>query len=288
MTNIKMISALVLMSVLMVGCGWEKVPPASKGKILTGSGYQDEVLEPGRYFAWWWEDVVVIDTSTRRFDENMSVILADRMELDFQVNFRVRLDGTPSVLNTMFNDIKVDPKQGIPLSQVYRTYGQMVVRNTAREVVGQYTVDEVHSNYSRLSEEMAKALLPKIENLPIEMSDITISDITYPKIVTEAIEIAEQRRLQIEQEKAQAEIDLLKRENERALAEAEYQTRMTKARTVRDENRTISEGLSPELLEFYRIENQKIFAERSGEGTTFIPIEGLTSAGASVKMFSGQ
>jgi hypothetical protein len=49
-----------------------------------------------------------------------------------------------------------------------------------------------------------------------------------------------------------------------------------------------SEGLSPELLTFYRIENQKIFAQNSGEGTTYTPIEGLTSVGANVKMFSGQ
>lgn len=174
----------------------------------------------------------------------------------------------------------------ISLQRIYGIYGQMIVQNAAREVLNQYSVDEVHENYNRLSSELAQAIKPRLKNVPLEMSDVTIQNIDYPDVAVAAINNAEERRLDIEREKAQNEIDLLRKKNERALAEAEYQTRMVKARTIRDENRTIAEGISPELLEYYRIENQEIFANNSGEGTTYIPIEGMSSVGAQVRMFS--
>ena len=271
------------------GCTWDRVPPAHKGKILTGSGYQEEVLDPGRHFRWGWQSLILLDVSTQTFSEPMTVILADRLELHFEVKFRGRLRGDHAIVNAMFNDIRLpDDTTLVDLNRIYSIYAQMIIENKAREVLNAYTSEEVYRNYSVISDELAEAISPELESTPLQLENVIISSMKFPDVVTEAIEVAKERELAIQKERAQNEIDLLRKENERALAEAEYQTRMTKAKTIRDESRTIAEGVTPELLQFRSLEVQEMFANAAQQGgnVTFMPIEALSTVGANVRLFS--
>jgi regulator of protease activity HflC (stomatin/prohibitin superfamily) len=286
---LSVIILLILATTFMTGCSWDRVPPAHKGKVLTGSGYQQEVLDPGRQFTWWWQNLVLLDVSTQTFSEDLTVILNDRLELDFEVMFRANLRSDPEIINAMFDTINIPRDTDVvDLGRVYDIYGKMVIENKAREVLNAYTSEEVYKNYAVISNELAQAIIPELESTPIQLENVTITSMKFPPVVTEAIEVAKERELAIQKERAQNEIDLLKKENERALAEAEYQTRMTKAKTIRDESRTIAEGVTPELLKFRALEIQEIFAEHAGKNgkVTFMPIEALSSVGANVRMYN--
>jgi len=286
---IKVVFVLLALS-MVTACSFVTVPPAHQGKILSPSGYQPEVLDPGKYTTWWRQEMVLLDTSTDTYQEIVPVILNDRLEITVEIRFRGRVRGNQQIINAMFNDIQI-PKNGrgpatVGFDDVYRVYGQMIVRNKTREVLAQYNVDEVHRNYTRLSVEVGQAIESALANTPIEAGTIVFGTIRYPEVVTNAISIAEERRLQIAQEQAQQEIELLKRENERTLAEAEYQTRMIRARAVRDENKVIGEGVTPELLELKRLEYMTILADKAGEGTVFVPVEFSGTNGVSNRAFN--
>jgi len=285
-----LIAIMAVLSIsLMAGCSWERIPPAHKGKVLTGSGYQQEVLDPSRHMMPFWHNLILLDMSVQTFSEDMVVILQDRLELKFDVKFRASLRNDPDIINSMFNDIKVDRKEGlVDLRTVYEIYGLMVIENKSREVLNKYTSEEVYLNYSNISSELAAAIKPELESTPLELENVIISGMEFPPVVTDAIEVAKERELDIQRERAQNEIDLLRKENERALAEAEYQTRMTKAKTIRDENRTIAEGITDDLLQYYQIEVQKEFAKQASKGgnMTFMPIESLSTVGGSVRTYS--
>ena len=49
-------------------------------------------------------------------------------------------------------------------------------------------------------------------------------------------------------------VKMVQKENELKLALADYEIRMTKARAIRDENKTTAEGLNPILLQYRQIE----------------------------------
>lgn len=194
-------------------------------------------------------------------------------------------DKSDEVLNAMFDDIV--PENGrVTLDKVYGIYGRMVVRNKAREVLSDYTVEDVHTNYKVISDQLAAAIMPALANTPLTLSDIALGNIQYPTIVTEAVERAEQKRQQIEQEKAQAEIAMTKKENERRLAEADYQIRITKAKAIRDENKLISEGITDELIEVKRLELLESIANNPDGNTIFMPVEALTNTGAQMRMYN--
>lgn len=281
-------SLLAVMAILVVsGCSRVTVEPAQVGKVLSPSGYSNEVLKPGKYTLGMREDLVVLDTSTNTYKEPIKAILSDKLTLTFDVRFRGRIRKDTKILNSMFNDITHGGDYKVTFTDVYSIYGKAAVRNKAREIISKYTVEDVHKNYSRISAEVQLAVLGALESTPIELSDVALGDIRYPDLVTKAVEEAKSRQMQIEREKNQAKIDLLKKENELKLIQADYEIEMTKARTISDYNKEIGKGITPQLLELKRIEVSKTLATHAKDSSTvYIPVEGLTSTGASVRMFN--
>lgn len=282
---IKLCVLLVTIS-LFTACSFDTIAPATKGKILTTAGYSNDILEPGKYTLWGRDKMVTLDTSTNTYLEAVNVKLADKLELQTEVRFRVRVAGTTAVINSMFNDIPAGPDFHVAFSDVYNVYGQMAVRNVVREIISPYNVDEVHQNYVRLSDEISAALKEALVNTPLEVSEVALGNIEYPEVVVTAINEAEERRLQIAREEAQAAIDILKAENARIVAEANYQVEMTRARTIRDTNATIAEGITPEILELRKIEALELMA--TNQNAVFMPFDSINSPGAQVRMFNQQ
>jgi len=277
---------ITLCSVLLfvAGCSFEVVPPTSKGKILTTAGYSPDILEPGKYTLWGRDEMELLQTNTDTYTEKVSVVLADKLTLNADIKFRGRLAGSQKVLNIMFNDIVPGDDGLVSFLEVYRIYGRMSVRNKAREVISQYSVEDVHKNYGRLSAQIGEALEAALKDSPLEISDVAVGNIAYPKVVTDAIDAAKERELAIKKEQAQADIDLTKKKNERLLAKADYQIKITRAKAIRDSNKIIGEGVTPELIELRRLEVLEAMAEN--KSAVFMPVEAMTGTGAQVRMFS--
>lgn len=263
---------------------FSSVPPTTKGKVLTTAGYSPEILEPGKYTLWGRDSMILLETNTNTFNESVDVVLADKLMLKADVRFRGRIGGSDKILNMMFNDVRAGDDRRVSFNEVYAVYGRMVVRNKTREIISTYTVEEVHKNYARISKEIAESVSTALKTSPLELSDIALGSIAYPTVVTDAINAAKERDLAIIKEQAQAKIDLTRKENERLLAEANYQVEITNAKAVRDSNKIIGEGITPELIELRRLDVLSEMA--TNKNAVFMPVEGMTSPGAQVRMYS--
>lgn len=285
MRLIKFLVAVLLMASLQ-SCviDFETVPPTAKGKILTTSGYSQDVLEPGKYTLWGRDEMILLQTNTATYKESVKVILQDKLTITAEVRFRGRISGSPKTINAMFNDIVPGDDQLVEFSEVYSVYGRMAVRNKTREVLSKYNVEDVHKNYARLSGEISQALVSSLENTPLEISDIALGDIAYPQVVTDAVAMAKERKMAIEKEQAQAQIELTKKKNERLLAEADYQIEITRAKAIRDKNKIIGQGITKQLLQLRALEVQEKMAEN--KNAVFMPYEAMGSVGANIRMYS--
>lgn len=273
--------------VVLSGCNRITVDPAQIGKVLSPSGYSNEILVTGKHTLGWREQVVLLDTSTNTYSERMNVILKDKLTLVFEVKYTGRIRNDKPVINAMFNDITHGGDYKITFTEVYHIYGQPKVRNIAREIMSKYTVEDVHANYARISEEISVDLQKAFVGTPIHLTNVSLGEIRYPDVVTSAVSEAKQRQMMIERETAQAKIDLLKKENELTLIKADREIELTKAKTIADANKIMGQSITPSLLELKRIEVSKTLAAHANESSTvYIPVEGLTSTGASVKMFN--
>ena len=269
---------------VLSACEFATVPPATKGKVLTTSGYSPDVLEPGKYTLWGRDTLITLQTNTNTYKEVVSVVLADKLTLSAEVRFRGRISGSDKVINSLFNDIVPGDDRMVSFHEVYGVYGRMVVRNKTREIISKYNVDDVHKNYSRLSGEIGQSLESALKGTPLEISDIALGNIAYPPVVTAAIDAAKERELAIKKEQAQAEIELTKKKNERLLAEADYQIEITRAKAIRDKNKIIGEGVTPELLKLRALEVQEKMA--SNGSAVFMPYEAMGTVGAQNRIYS--
>jgi len=285
--QIKNIIFIVLALIFLSGCTRVTVEPAQIGKVLSPTGYSPEVLVPGMYTLGMRETLVILDTSTNTYTEKMDVILKDKLTLRFDVRFRGRILNKANVIDAMFNDITHGGDYKVTFTEVYKIYGKAAVRNKSREIMSQYTVEDVHANYGRISKEISMALAQGLQGTPIELSDIALGGVRYPDIVTAAVSEAKERNMQIERETAQAKIDLLKKTNELALINADYAIEMKKANTIADANKVMGKSITPALLDLKRIEVTKIIASNANKGqVVYMPVEGMSSTGANVRMWS--
>ena len=259
-------ASAVLVALSMTACN-ELVPAGHKGKILGKSGWQPEVYPPSK--VWLdnniWninpEKFFFVQTTTRKYVQPIKVLLKDKLTLKAEIVFRGRITGNDKVINGLFNDMPMNDNV-VTTDEVYDTYAKMIVLNTAREVISRYDVEEVNTNYQRITVELYNAIAPKLQGLPIDISDVTIGNIEYPAIVTAAIEEAKERRMKIEKEEAQVQIELTKKTGQEELAEADYRIKMIEAKRIRDYNAMTAKGITPDLLELRRLELRQLGLEK--------------------------
>lgn len=270
------------MSSLLVGCSIETVPPASKGKILSSSGYSSDVKETGKYWLFGFKNMVILDTSTRMILERITVKMSDNLDLPFELHFRTRIHGSDSIINAMFNDITHEDYR-VSLDRVYLVYGKNVVTNAARTVMSKYRVNEVAVNFEKINNDIHTEIKKRMVGNPLEVSDVTLAKISYPPVITAAVEKQQERELAIVTEKNQQAIEMLKKKNELELASADYKIRIKRAEAIRDENKITSEGLNPTLLQYRNLEVLEKMAE--SENKVFVPYSALKEIGVSNTMF---
>ena len=265
--NIKktlLLATALVAAISFTGCN-ELVPAGHKGKILGKNGWQPEVYPPSKVWVSTLtpnpEKLFFIQTTTRKYIQPIKVLLKDKLTLKAEIVFRGRVTGNDKVINGLFNDMPINDNI-VTTDEVYDVYAKMVVLNTAREVISKYDVEEVNTNYQRITVELFNAISPKLQGLPIDISDVTIGNIEYPAIVTAAIEEAKERRMKIEKEEAQVQIELTKKKGQEELAEADYRIKMIEAKRIRDYNKMTANGITPDLLELRRLELRQLELEK--------------------------
>ncbi|MNM41553.1 SPFH domain / Band 7 family protein [compost metagenome] len=277
-------AALAMVAVVALqGCSFEVIPPAFKGKVLTTTGYNPEILEPGKITLYGRDELVLMETGTRTVAETITVKMEDKLDLTFDVKFRTRIGGNEKVLNSMFNDIQVKDKR-VSLQQVYGVYGLDVVQSVSRSVVGKYKTEEVGANFDNITKDLADRLTKAMANSPLEVSNVTLGNLKYPDVITTAIEKQSERRLAIETETNQQAIETTKRTNQLALAQLDRDIELTRARTLRDANSITADGLSPMLLAYKALDVQAEMAKNNS--AVFVPYEAMGNTGLSNRIFN--
>lgn len=237
---------------------------------------------------WGSEELVLLETATQTMSVPMKVKMADDMDLDFSVNFRTRAGGSEKVLNVLFSDITYDNDENlgkvISLEKVYNVYGADVLKNVSRSVVGKYKVTEINTNYDKINTDLQTQLRAAMKDSPLEVSNVTLADVRWPKVITDAIEKQQERELAIKTEENDQAIAMVKKANQLKQEEANRQIELTKASTIRDQNRIISEGIYPNLLAYKALEVQDKMADN--KSAVFVPYESLTQPGLSNRIYN--
>lgn len=280
--------ALALASLFLAGCS-QTVDPGYKGKLLGPSGYSDEILEPGKHWVGFREQMILLDTSTNAQVEKIRMKTQDSLDLAFDVYTRARIGGSDAAINAMFDDIRQE-NGSVSFQKVYSTYLSTIVRSKAREIVSQYPIDEINKNFARITQELEAAISQAAASTPLQVTAVTLGQFDYPQVMVDAINLTKQRELDIARIEAEKEADLKRKDAELAGAAKQQEIDLLKAQSLSDQNRIIAEGIDPMLLEYRRLEVQERMADQlNNDGSViFYPYQANGSIGLESRIFGSK
>ena len=188
-----------------------------------------------------------VDGSVERIEAQTS----EQLNVALEVSILFRLD--PTAIPDLYQRLGTE-------AQIKSRIVLNAVRNGVRDAVATKSINEIFSpNRREVAASMKQEIQAKAGDR-IEVIDVFVRDVQAPPRVREAIEEKLQREQQVAAERFQTEII-----QERARQQAE------EAKGIAEAQRIISEGLTPEYLTFFYIQQ----LSEMPEGTViYVPTEG--------------
>ena len=177
-----------------------------------------------------------------------------------------------SVMTTLAINYRVDTSKSYSIyKNIGADYEAVLVTPAVNEVLkaitAQYTAEQSVTNRALISDGLVNGLNEKLNDIGLYVTDVNIINFDFSEAFITAIE-----------EKQVAQQKLLKAETEKQTsitnAEAEAQTIRIKAEAEADANRTISESLSANVIEYKKLEKwDGVLPRVTGGASTLISID---------------
>ena len=187
--------------------------------------------------------------------------------------------GLPITIEETVNVLPNPDAMAETMAEIGKTYLQTVVhpivREITRNVIGQYKAEEIPEKRAEISakikQEIERKLMDyKVMGKPLfRQVEVQVRDIRLPPEIQRKIEEvqmmkqeAEKKKLEVEKAKYEQQVKLIQAETEMKekiiRANATAQEILIKAKAQADANREIASSLTPELLEYQRIQALKL------------------------------
>lgn len=183
--------------------------------------------------------------------ESIEAQTSEQLNVNLEISLLYRIDGAnaPDLYQRIGSERQITSR--IVLN---------AVRNGVRDAVATKSINEIFSpNRREIANDMKREIQAKAGDR-IEVLDVFVRDVQAPERVRNAIEEKLQREQQVAAERFQTEII-----QERARQQAE------EAKGIAEAQRIISEGLTPEYLTFFYIQQ---LTEMPDGSVVYVPTEG--------------
>ena len=284
---------LIIATLLLAGCNpffGEKVevPPAHIGKILTKNGYKTDDVYPSRFrldlCVTYCDSLILLEMADRSKTETFKLFMPkDQLNMKFDVRMTVAVN--PKKIDEIFD--KIAPYKGkIIFETLYSTYARPIIRDKVRQIMAEYSINEVASNRESISNELFDKVSESLKGSSLSIKRFGLADVQFPDVITKAKEAAAERREQIEREKAQFEIQ--KVQLERALEEAKMTREIEKERAeaTREVNNILAKSVTDKFLSYRSLEVLEKIAD--SQNKVFIPVEALGTIGLQQNIFKDE
>jgi regulator of protease activity HflC (stomatin/prohibitin superfamily) len=234
------------------------IPPGHVGVPVVFGAVSDTVFGSGPHFKWPVAEVVKISVQERAYTMGVSsevessnrefeVITAltnegMKVDIDITVQYRVEPERTPWIL---------DNKVWTNITQFEGSYVRPEIRRAIRDVCAEYSAQELYSTKRGGVGEEIRALADRLlRKNGCTCVAVNLRNVMLPARVTEAIERKKEREQQSEEYEYKLEVETKEAQRKRIEAEG-----------IRDYQITVSEGISPMLIQWKGIEAAERISE---------------------------
>ncbi len=276
---IKKIAKLMSVAALglaLVGCGTPaEIPTGYVGKIQTKDGFDATATPrgPSKFrldWAWRYPDrLVLLDVSDQFYSMQFSTFMPkDELMLDYNIEMTMAVD--PAKQNFVFTKVpfrsQADQLGVIEQADVFNRYAKAKLNTIIPSIIAEYSISEVASTREALNSYVMKRLNKELASTPFVLKVVGVTDVVYPKTITNAQIKSAERRQQEDTVNAQRKLDLLKITTREEVSKKERDIELYEAET----KKLVADKLMNKNVRF--LEEQKTLRLMAqGNNKVFVP-----------------
>jgi len=245
----------IFLLVVVVWSSIKYVPAGNVGVLTLFGRVTGEVLPEGTHFANPFKANHVMTVRTLEIKETATVPSNEGLLMTLDTSLLYRLDAARAAdvfqkVGPLYTDVVVEP----------------TLRSTIRAVTAQHTANALYSGEREIvAQQMFSELAAQLQKRGIVVENVLLRDIQLPQTLKASIEAKQQA----EQESLAMSFRLQKEKQE-------AERKRIEAQGIRDFQQTVSQGISPQLLEWKGIEATETLAK---SGNTKIVVIGGGKSG---------
>lgn len=252
----KIVSTLIvafIAFIVILNC-FTIVEAGHTGVVVTLGKVKEGVLQEGIHFkAPFVQQVVKIDNRIVKLEVETEAFSKDLQTVQtvLAINYRVDTAKSYSIYKNIganYETVLVTP----------------AVNEVLKAITAKYTAEESVTNRVLISDGLVKGLNEKLNDIGLYVTDVNIINFEFSEAFITAIEekqVAQQKLLKSETEKQTAIIN----------AEAQAETVRIKAEAEAAANKTISESLTPNIIEYNKVQKwDGVLPKVTGSGGTLV------------------
>lgn len=273
---------MVGVSMSMIGCG--KVVPTGTTVLVCKANGKTDINSTGLYTALGRDKVYFVDSKLKSFAKQLNILCQDDINMDVSVKWVGSFNVTESTIDVIRNKVPVTKtKRGdingyeLSLSQFWDTAMSDIVSSITRNTVAEYSTDDIRANRSTICLDIKTEVISRLKALkyPVQTSDVLITNLDYPKEVTEMRKRIKNAELKELEDAAIAKAAVAKASRDAELAFAQNKAKLVDAEGDAAANRVRSESLTPAILAVKQLETLVQLAAGPNNNTVVIPFEAL-------------
>ena len=259
------IGIILLIGIIFLANSCSSVPAGHTGILTTFGKVEDRILTEGLNWKSPFQKVIKMDNRTQKKVEEFQAFSSDIQEVNIMlaVNYSINQETAQNLYRTV----------GV---EYYTNIVYPRLLESTKSVFSSYTAEQLIGNRENLSNEIKDLVIPDVARYGIIISDISVQDIDFTDAFTNAVEakqVAAQDKLTAEtkqaqltmeaEQEAQRQVIKAQADAEQAKIAAQADLEVTKIQADAAEyaglkeaakNKAISEWLTPDLLQYYYIQ----------------------------------
>lgn len=275
----------------LTGCtDYRDIPVSTVGKVVDNSGVSKETYQAGKrdigHAFRYTKKLILLDQSVEIIPMKLDIRLADNQTLGVTLAVKLQLDISDKAsidsMFTLITPIKVnDDTMKIPLTLIYTKLGADLVQRTLVEVVTPESLESFQKDRKKINDTIESIIKERFKSTPLLLYSATITKVQYPQTYIDKANDIKDMQMNVEKTREQEIAKRAKLEEQEATIVIDQRVRLAQAETIRLENLKTTDGINPMLLEYRKLELERLrlevdleFAKNSGKSgnTVYYPV----------------
>lgn len=276
---------LISISVMNTGCSTKVVPPGTVVIVLSADG-DKSIHAKGSYYAWGRDRVYYVDTKLKSFTENMKILCTDEINMLVDIKWVGSFKVTKEDIETITKRVPaVKVKEGdlvgfrLSLDKFYHTAMRDIIRSESRSIVSKYTTDNINAKRDEIRTAIKQRVVSRFKTLgyPIVTVDIMVSNLDYPKEITDQRKAIKRAQLEDQKQAALAKAAIAQAKRKAAIAAEEGKAQIITAKADAEANRIRAKSLTPEIIQMRQWDTLQMIGGRNGD-LMIVPYASINAA----------